>query len=118
MENLPAVGHHNNIAPHLSEEDFAQRDAVTVVPPITMKHENRRSRGGKLWLIQLTFREYPRGNPMTYILLRLFIPLNRRLVHVQDVPLKQQERPNLDIVGRRELKIRIWNRKVGRNRDV
>jgi hypothetical protein len=37
---------------------------------------------------------------MTYILLRLPIPLNRCLVHVQDVPLKQQERLNFDIVGR------------------
>jgi hypothetical protein len=61
MENLPAIGQHNNIAPHLSEEDFAQRDAVTVVPPITMKHEHRWSCCGKLWLIQLTFREYQRG---------------------------------------------------------
>jgi hypothetical protein len=55
---------------------------------------------------------------MTYILLRLPIPLNRRLVHVQDVPLKQQERSNFDTVGRRELKVRIWNRKVGWNGDV
>jgi hypothetical protein len=55
---------------------------------------------------------------MPYILLRLPIPLNRRLVHVQDVSLKQQERPNFDIVGRCELKVRIWNRKVGRNGDV
>jgi hypothetical protein len=55
---------------------------------------------------------------MTYILFRLFVPLNRRLVHVQDVPLKQQERPNFDIVGRRELKVRIWYRKVGRDGDV
>ena len=55
---------------------------------------------------------------MTYILLRLLIPLNWGLVHVEDVPLKQQERPNLDIVGRRELKVRIWDRKVGRNGDV
>jgi hypothetical protein len=37
---------------------------------------------------------------------------------LQEVPLKQQERPNFDIVGRRELKVRIWNRKVGRNGDV
>jgi hypothetical protein len=57
MENLPAIGHHNNIAPHLSKEDFAQRDAVTVVPPITMKHEHRWSRCGKLWLNQLNFHE-------------------------------------------------------------
>jgi hypothetical protein len=55
---------------------------------------------------------------MTYILLRLSIPLNRRLVHVQDVPLKQQKCPNFDIVGRRELKVRKWNRKVRRNGDV
>jgi len=55
---------------------------------------------------------------MTYILLRLPIPLNRGLVHVQDVPLKQQKRLNIDIVGRRELKVRIRNRKVGRNGDV
>jgi hypothetical protein len=55
---------------------------------------------------------------MTYILFRLPIPLNRRLVHIQDVPLNQQERPNFDIVGRRELKVRIRNRKVRRNGDV
>jgi len=56
---------------------------------------------------------------MTYILLRLStIQLNRRLVHVQDVSLKQQERPNFDFVGRRKLKVHIWNRKVGRNGDV
>ena len=55
---------------------------------------------------------------MTHILLRLLIPLDRRLVHIQDVPLNQQERPNFDIVGRRELKVRIWNRKVRRNGDV
>ena len=55
---------------------------------------------------------------MTYILGRLPIPLNRRLVHVQDVTLKQQERPNFDIVGRGELEVRIWNRKVGRNGNV
>ncbi len=43
MKDLPAIRQHNDIAPHLSEEDFAQRDAVTVVPPITMKHEHCRS---------------------------------------------------------------------------
>jgi hypothetical protein len=50
---------------------------------------------------------------MTYTLIRLPTPLNRCLVHVQDGRLKQQERPNFNLVRRRELKDRIWNRKVG-----
>lgn len=61
IKNLPAIGQHNNVAPHLSEENLAQRDAVSVVPPITMKHEHRRSRCGKLRSIQSASRK--RGTP-------------------------------------------------------
>ena len=43
-KDVPAIRQHQDIAPHLTEEDLAQRDAVTVVPPIAVKHEHRRPR--------------------------------------------------------------------------
>ncbi len=90
-----------------------------MVPPVAVKHEHRRSPRRKLWLIQLTFRKYQKErNRMTYVRFRLLIPLNRCLVHVQDVLLKQQECLDFDIVWRRELKVRVRNRKVGRDRNV
>jgi hypothetical protein len=53
-----------------------------------------------------------------YLLFRLLIPLQWRLVHVQHVPLKQQKSPDFDIVWRRELKVRVRNRKIGWDGDV
>jgi hypothetical protein len=64
MKDLPAIRQHNDIAAHLSEEDFAQRDAVTVIPPITMKHEHRRSCCRKLSLVHMINFPWIEGNPV------------------------------------------------------
>lgn len=42
--DVPAIGQHEDIAPHLAKEDLAQRDAVAMVPAISVKHEHGWSR--------------------------------------------------------------------------
>ena len=38
---VPAIGQHEDIAPHLAKEDFGQRDAVAMIPAIAVEHEHR-----------------------------------------------------------------------------
>lgn len=54
----------------------------------------------------------------TYLLLRVLIPLDWRLIHVQDGSLEQQERPYVDVVWSCELEVGIRNGKVGRDGNV
>jgi hypothetical protein len=54
----------------------------------------------------------------THLLLRLLIPLDWRLVHVQDGSLEQQERPYLDVVWSRELEVDVRDGKIGRDGNV
>ena len=59
-KDVPTIRQHQDIAPHLAEEDLAQRDAVTVVPPIAVKHEHRRPRCRKLQLVHISRSVYTR----------------------------------------------------------
>jgi hypothetical protein len=39
--DVPTIRQHDDVTPHSSEKDLAQRDAVTMIPAIAMEHEHR-----------------------------------------------------------------------------
>ncbi len=86
---VPAIRKHDDIAAHLSEDYLSQWDTMSVVSAITVEHEHRRSRGGKL--TSLTFGDLivKKKKHLTYLLVRwrALVPLYRRLAYVQRSPL-------------------------------
>ena len=45
---MPAIRDHDDVAAHLSKENLAQRDAMSVIPAVAVEHEHRWPRGRKL----------------------------------------------------------------------
>lgn len=47
-EDIPAVRQHEHVAAHLNEEDLREGNTMPVVPAVSVEHEDRRARRGKL----------------------------------------------------------------------
>lgn len=70
--DAPAIGQHEDVAPHLAKEDLAQRDAVAMITAISVKHEHSWSRRGELTAQMgnrsLASMDTTRDDTMTYLL--------------------------------------------------
>ena len=115
---MPAIRWHEDIAPHFSEKDLTQRDAVAMIPAVSVEHKHRWPCCRKLLMISASMKKQQPQEPMAYLLIRPLIRLYRRLADAQNGPLQQQECLDLDIVRGCQLEVGVRDGKVGRDGDV